>query len=590
MRSCPLKCGLLVLLTWLSIPAALAGDITCEQAATAHIWISPLTLKTDEPVKIMAVSTDGALSELALIGSQDYHVPLQSRHRGGPPWSLITGLAGLSAGDYRVVASRDGKPVTCQRITVGASIAQQRPAAWNLATEAFYSAWIEELFGAPAEENLGFNSLEPLLRNTERNFLHNHLGLGEDKSLPLTPDCADLPYTLRAYFAWKTGLPIAFRACGRGSAKAPPQCGAPAIMSEFVRGTASQAYFTKFSRQLVNTVHSGSARTGLDDEATDLYPVPLSRETLWPGTVYADPYGHILVLTEWVPQTADRSGMLLAADAQPDNSVARKRVWEGTLLFANTGNAGPGFKAFRPLVLTAAGQWRVLSNDELIDQADFAPFSLEQDYLTPDDFYARLARLINPNGLDPKQAYEATLTALVEQIETRVNSVDNGEAYFRRNPRSVIPMPSGAAIFQTLGPWEDYSTPSRDMRLIIAINVLNGLPEKIARHPELFILNGRSPAEARTEIEQYHARRAQEHSIRYTRTDGSPWELSIAEVLARKPDYEMAYNPNDCVEIRWGAQPGTEEYSTCRRRAPADQRAKMEQYRVWFSEVRRPAR
>ena len=195
MRSCPLKCGLLVLLTWLGIPAALAGDTACEQTGAAHIWISPLTIKIDEPVKIMAVSTDGALSELALIGNQDHYVPLQSRHRGGPPWSLITGLAGLSAGDYRVVASRDGKPVTCQRITVGASIAQQRPAAWNLATEAFYSAWIEELFGAPAEENLGFNSLEPLLRNTERNFLHNHLGLGEDKSLPLTPDCADLPYT-----------------------------------------------------------------------------------------------------------------------------------------------------------------------------------------------------------------------------------------------------------------------------------------------------------------------------------------------------------------------------------------------------------
>jgi hypothetical protein len=51
----------------------------------------------------------------------------------------------------------------------------------------------------------------------------------------------------------------------------------------------------------------------------------------------------------------------------------------------------------------------------------------------------------------------------------------------------------GAAIFQTIGPWEDYSTPSRDMRLIIAINVLNDLPDKIVRHPELFVMNGRSP-------------------------------------------------------------------------------------------------
>jgi hypothetical protein len=63
----------------------------------------------------------------------------------------------------------------------------------------------------------------------------------------------------------------------------------------------------------------------------------------------------------------------------------------------------------------------------------------------------------------------------------------------------------------------------------------------------------------------------------------------VAEVLARKPAYEMAYNPNDCAEMRWGAKPGTKEYSSCRRHAPAEQRAKMKQYRIWFREARRPA-
>jgi hypothetical protein len=124
------------------------------------------------------------------------------------------------------------------------------------------------------------------------------------------------------------------------------------------------------------------------------------------------------------------------------------------------------------------------------------------------------------------------------------------------------------------------------MRLIIAINMLNGLPEKIVRHPELFVMNGSSP-EGQAEIEQYHAKRIRtQHPP--PRTDDSLWELSVAEVLARKPAYEMAYNPNDCAEMRWGAKPGTEEYSTCRRHAPADQRAKMEQYRLWFREARRP--
>jgi hypothetical protein len=587
---CPTGCFLACLLAWGCMSVAMAEDFSCEETGETHIWIAPLNPKADRQVKIMAVSTDGPVSELALIDRQGRRMPLQSRRRGGPPWSLIAALDGINEGDYRVVAERNGKLAACHPLTIGGPGAQARPQAWGLATEAFYSAWIEELFGAPPEENLSFPSLEPVLRNSERNFLYNHLGLNEDKGLPLTPDCADLPYTLRAYFAWKVGLPIAFRACSRGSANAPPRCGAATVKTDFTRGISSQAGFRDVSRQLVDTVHSGSARTKLEDESTDQYPIPLSRETLWPGTVYADPYGHVLVLVEWVPQTEGRPGILLAVDAQPDNSVGRKRFWEGTFLFANTASAGAGFKAFRPLVSTASGGLRTLANDELIDHPGFALFSLEQDQLSPDAFYARLAKLINPNGLDPKQAYEATLDALVEQIETRVNSVDNGEAYFRKNPGSVIPMPEGAAIFQTIGPWEDYSTPSRDMRLIIAINVLNDLPEKIVRHPELFVMNGSSPEEAKAEIEQYHARRIQQRSIRYARTDGSPWELSVAEVLARRRAYEIAYNPNDCAEMRWGAEPGTEEYSNCRRHAPAEQRAKMAQYRIWFREARRPTR
>ena len=38
------------------------------------------------------------------------------------------------------------------------------------------------------------------------------------------------------------------------------------------------------------------------------------------------------------------------------------------------------------------------------------------------------------------------------------------------------------------------------------------------------------------------------------------------------------------------AKPGTEEYSTCNRHAPAGQRAQMEKYRAWFHETRRPTR
>ena len=186
---------LVCMLAWISIPAAHAEDTACEATGATRIWVSPLNPKIDEPVKIMVVSTDGPASELILIDSQGQRISLQSRRRGGPPWSLIAGLERLNAGQYRIETNRDGKLIACHTLTLDGSGQQERPQAWNFATEAFYSAWIEALFGAPPEENLAFNSLEPLLRNTERNFLHNHLGINEDNNLPLTPDCADLPYT-----------------------------------------------------------------------------------------------------------------------------------------------------------------------------------------------------------------------------------------------------------------------------------------------------------------------------------------------------------------------------------------------------------
>ncbi len=563
----------------------------CEESGDTRIWVSPLNPKPYSATKIMAVATDGAISDLSIVESDGRKIPLPSNSRGGPPWSLSSVVDNLADGDYRIEARRNGTILACHPLVLGGRNAQEgQSLGWNLATEAFYSAWIEELFGAPVEENLSFPSLEPVLRDPERNFLYNHLGLNEDRNLPSTPDCADLPYTLRAYFAWKVGLPVGFRTCSRGSANSPPRCGSATVKTEFTHGIASQGNFRSVYGQLTNAVHSGSARTGLDDEATDLYPVPLNRESLWPGTVFADPYGHVLVLAQWVPQTAGRPGMLLAVDAQPDNSVTRKRFWEGTFLFANVNSAGPGFKVFRPLARSGSGALRTFSNGELVDNPSYAPFSMEQENLTPEDFYARMDKLINPKGLQPKQAFDTTLDALAEQVETRVTSVENGESYFRKGHGGFIAMPSGASIFETIGPWEDFATPSRDMRLIIAINVLNGLPNKIVRHPELFVLNGESPQTLKAEIEDYQAQRLQERRIRYIRSDGSSWELSLADVLARKQAFEIAYNPNDCAEVRWGAKPGTDEYSTCRRHAPSEQHAKMEQYRPWFRDARRPTR
>ena len=52
---------------------------------------------------------------------------------------------------------------------------------WNRATENLYSAWIEKLFDAPLDAAPSWPALHEVLRDRSRNFLFNHLGLGEDE-------------------------------------------------------------------------------------------------------------------------------------------------------------------------------------------------------------------------------------------------------------------------------------------------------------------------------------------------------------------------------------------------------------------------
>ena len=152
-------------------------------------------------------------------------------------------------------------------------------------------------------------------------------------------------------------------------------------------------------------------------------------------------------------------------------------------------------------------------------------------------------------------------------------------------------MPDGAAIFETTGAWEDFATPSRDLRLLIAIDVVRTFPDRVARRPERYAMpEEKSVADVKAELESVLASELSARKFSYTRSDGSAWTLALKDVVDRAAALEMAYNLNDCVELRWGAPDKSDEASTCKRRASAAQRAKMTKYRAWFHERRRPPR
>ena len=563
---------------------------------------SPQVVRLGKDVRVLAASElDLPGAELMIAGPSGRLDIANSRSGGGPPfwWSAKARI--IEEGVYTAVLVQKNKRLVSHEFEVPAPRSETSGSRgiwpterkWDRGAENLYSAWLESLF-QDAGEDASWKALHAVTQDRDKNILHNHLSLGEDDAgertaVIMEPDCADAPFFLRAYFAWKMRLPFGFHRCTRGNLGRAPQCQEWSSNSIGAGPRGEVQAFNSFLRLLLDAIHSGTARTPLEAEDSDYYPVALTREDLRPGVVFADPYGHTLVLVQWLPQTAGRPGQVFAIDAQPDGTIGFRRFWRGNFLFNTADVIGdPGFKAFRPII-QIAGKWRPMTNAEIRESPDYANFSLQQKDMESSEFYDIMDRVINPEPLDPETAFHDLFTAFHQQLVTRLLSVANSEEYKAAHPGIVIPMPSGPAVFQDLGLWEDFSTPNRDMRLLIAMDVLLDFPQKFLRSPKSYKYPpDKTPEQILKELDGLQQKWAREMSIDYTRSDGTLWTLIVGEILERKEALEMAYNPNDCAEVRWGAPEGSVELSTCRRRAPGSQQEKMKSLRHWFHERRRP--
>ncbi len=631
-------------------PAAAAAPDACAEVTVLPAPFSPWT---GAPLRVMVIAEKPVAGTLSLIAPDGSVAAKSSDRHEGPPYSWFAEVASPAAGNWRATLASAG----CGPVSRDITVAGRRPEpfrippgmiwpsrnSWNSTNEALFSAWIEKLFDAPPEQDLNWKVWYEVLRDPSRNFLYNYLGRNEDiTQTGLRPDCADFVYFLRAYFAFKMGLPFGYSNCSRGK---PPRCGqwfdvehpevtrpppppgqdAGATLtdappppppplprtSSFLRlfgqsdAPAEQpdaapaakpappkpkrpASFAEYLRDVGDVVHTGSVRAG--DDSADFYTVPLTKETLRPGTVYADPYGHVLMLVHRVPEVNGTPGVFLAVDAEPDGSITRKRFWRGNFLFVHEPALGtPGFKHFRPIVRDRGGPLHRLANADINKHPQFGDFSLEQSQMSAEDFYDRMEDVMSPEPLDPKRAMEDAITSLSEQIRTRVTAVENGRKYQTKQPGDTA-MPDGASIFQASGAWEDFSTPARDLRLLIAIDVVRNFPDRFVRRANRYAIPpGKSVTEVKNELQAALTSELASRKVTYTRSDGSQWTLSVKDVVDRATDLEMAYNPNDCVELRWGASENSEEASTCRRHAPQAQRARMSNYRAWFRDRHWPA-
>ncbi|NMC69184.1 MAG: hypothetical protein GYA57_03830 [Myxococcales bacterium] len=600
----------------IELPAAEEGprEVVCPstEEGRARFFFSPKTPRPGQSLRVVVVAEDplpaGGIAQVTAGGL----VPRDGLTKwGDPPHAWSVTVDEVPAGTHEFVLTSDdpAHPFACASVKVAAPGRKDPPSqgfsgawpverAWSRAMEDLYSAWVERLFLVDPGAKAGWRPLHQVMRDPKRNFLYDHLGLNEDNprarvKVVLTPDCADTPYFLRAYFSWKLGLPFAMRRCLRGDWKNGPQCEAEPVTNLTTEWDGVNSVVERFNKfvglTVARTAHSGTVRTVPDDPQSDLYPVALDAKALRPGTVFVDPNGHVLVTTRWITGTAERMGMLLAVDAHPDLTVSHKRFSAANFYFSPALKTG-GFKTFRPAVYER-GRVRLMTNAELDASPDYGNRSLDQYAFTEAaQFYKAIDKLLNPVPLDPVEAYKSRMEALIELLEERVAAVQVGVDYQYAMAWKTIEMPEGGAIFETTGPWEDYSTPARDLRLLLAFDEFLAFPRYVRENPDLFrIPAGKSLAAVLADLERAWQTEKDRLTITYLRSDRSPWTLTLGQIVDRLPQFEQAYNPNDCPELRWGANLANPEGSTCTHRAPLEQRKRMEAYRVWHQERRRPA-
>ena len=217
-------------------------------------------------------------------------------------------------------ATREGWPVT---------------RSWDAAAEAEYSAFVHEIGRAVAHGRchtlrtcLNVPGIDPLAEPV--------------RSAPLLfrADCADVPYLLRAWFAYRRGLPFAHaaRMLGAGDDERYLRSAYPEGHVLWTDYPTPRALFEGMG----HGVHSGFFRTSPKQHAGDFYHVTIARESIRPGTVFYDPNGHVLVVYE-----VRRDGTVFFFDGHIGG-----RLTHGPLAadaspgpFAN----GGGFKNFRPI-------------------------------------------------------------------------------------------------------------------------------------------------------------------------------------------------------------------------------------------------
>jgi hypothetical protein len=398
-------------------------------------------------------------------------------------------------------------------------------------------------------------------------------------------DCADLPYALRAYFAWKNGLPFSYAsgvaAVGRSNDLRYSRYGNYVYKRTDVVPPAEGAFPNGRSvlNGINNVISSAMFRFAPSQtrgELFDFYPVEISREAIRPGTVIYDPNGHVAVV-----YSVDDDGRIRFIDSHPDNSLTRGSY--GKRFVRASAPMGAGFKNWRPMKLVGAtqgadGTWHggrvVLAPDSELplrsDEQFFgtempratqwmgAPFVYKGERL---DYYDYVRQAVAKGDVvyDPIMETRLMVRELCDDLHYRAQSIDIAVKAGLNNRAQPSRLPDN--IYGTSGDWETYSTPSRDARLKTSFVELKDqivrFVEMAKRDDEKLDYEGTDIA---GDLAAVYREEAEVCEVNYTASNGEVREIGFEE--ARSRVFDFSFDPYHCPELRWGARDPA-ELATC---------------------------
>jgi len=441
---------------------------------------------------------------------------------------------------------------------------------WRV-TKDHWSAADEEGFGrfvqALGESNC--SSSESCLRNPANPYRNT-----DQAFVDVDVDCAKLPYLLRAYYAWKNGLPFSFVDAVSGNGgdlRFTKTSNHPVSRHDFIDG-GSGINGPQAVRQTIGGVYSATYRTDAAETRgiqSDFYAPALSPQSIRPGSIVYDVNGHVGIVYK-----VDADGRTYYMDAHPDYTISRSVY--GAQFGRSPARLGGGFKNWRPFRLVGAhrdsaghllgGHMAFAKNDEISD------YSLVQYVGTEPNpsgdamkarytyngvslgFYEYARVAISGGKMDYNPVYELrqTMRTICNDLGDRAQYVNLAISDGIGNKEHPARLP-GNIYGSDDAEWENYSTPSRDARIKAAAqqfyrDMQDMITMWINRDPRI-VFDG---SFLKQDLQQAYDQESKACKIVYMSSGKRPITLTYDDIIKRL--YRVSFDPYNCIELRWGAQ------------------------------------